>query len=244
MHRLHLSRHALPAVLAIAASLLAPLFAGGDTVYGTAGSATARAAVNDDVLQVQAPDARFAVGGEAMTVARQIAEQHWGTAPCGGSVNIVWAQLTDDTNATAAWRNPTDAWNNAGENFDCQIEFNARSDFDWPKLCTVMTHEVGHLVGQPHSDAGGQLMSPVYSDALPACRGPEPGAPPPVAKPEPTEDAGVVALSADVEKPLRSSKKKKAKTSKRCTRRFRAGRRTLRCVKAPRKAGRIARKRR
>src|SRR3712207_6942749 len=45
-----------------------------------------------------------------------------------------------------SWRNPTDAWNNAGENFDCVIEFNAGADYDWPKLCTVMTHEMGHLV--------------------------------------------------------------------------------------------------
>src|SRR3712207_9307195 len=64
-----------------------------------------------------------------------------------------------DTNATASWRNPSDAWNNPGENFDCRIEFNATAEYDWPKFCTVMTHEVGHLSGQPHSDRPGELMS-------------------------------------------------------------------------------------
>ena len=253
MHRLHLSRHALPAVLAVVVALLAPLLAGGGTVTATAGSAVARAAVNERVTAVAAPDVRFAINGEAMTVARQIAEQHWGTSACNGAVNLVWTQLDDDTNATAAWRNPTDAWNNAAENFDCTIEFNARSDFDWPKLCTVMTHEIGHLVGNQHADAPGQLMSPIYAEPLPACAGDEPGAPPAPAAAEPVEeelvdDGEPVALSADAKratkKPLSASKKtKRAKTSKRCARRFSATRRTTRCAKASRKVGRAARAR-
>ena len=256
MHRLHPSRHAIPAVLAVVAALVAPLFAGPGATSGTAGSAVARAAVNEDVIPAPAPEARFAIGGPAMAAARQIAEQHWGTPPCGGNIVIAWAQLDEETNATAAWRNPTDAWNNAGENFDCHIEFNARSDFDWPKLCTVMTHEVGHLVGQPHADIGGQLMSPVYSEPLPACTGAEPGAPAPVATPEPeVAEETVVALRASKtaaktkkkaaakKKPLRAGKKK-PKGSKRCTRRFRAGRKALRCGKPHRAAGRAVRARR
>ena len=247
MHRLHLSRHALPAVLAIIAGLLAPLFAGDGSVRGTAGSATARAAV--DTPDAPAPSARFAVEGPAIAAARPVAEQHWGKAPCGGNVVVTWAQLDPDTNATAAWRNPTDAWNNAGENFDCHIEFNADSDYDWPKLCTVMTHEVGHLVGNPHSEAAGELMSPVYSEPLEVCLGPEPGAPAPAAAPEPSADEVAVALAAPkttvAKKPLRSAAtKKKAKTAKRCTRRFSAGRRNLRCAKTSRKVGRAARARR
>ena len=33
----------------------------------------------------------------------------------------------------------------------------------------VIAHEVGHLVGQQHAEQAGQLMSPYYSDPLPAC---------------------------------------------------------------------------
>ena len=247
MHRLHVSRHTVPAALVVVAALLAPLFAAGPGgVTGAAGSATARAASND---RVPAPDHRFAVGSPAMTTAQQIAEQHWNAKPCRGEVRVAWTQLEADTNATAAWRNPTDAWNNAGENFDCVIEFNAGADYDWPKLCTVMTHEMGHLVGQPHALRDGELMSPVYSEPLPACTGDEPGAPAPAPEVilEDEESEPVVALSAvDRRSVKRTSAKKRAKGSKKnCTRRFSAkGRRTLRCAKPQRRAGRIARKRR
>jgi Matrixin len=252
VHRLHLSRHAVvPAFLVGVVSLLASLGVAGADVTGSAGSATARAAVHQPVA---APDVRFALGGEAMTVARDIAQQHWGTAPCGGQVEIAWAQLDGETNATAAWRNPTDAWNNAGENFDCRIEFNAASDYDWPKLCTVMTHEMGHLVGQPHAANPGELMSPIYTDPLPACTGQEPGAPAPVAEAEPVAEPAVAVPSTSAakkrvvvkRKPLKAAKRtaRKAKGSKRCTRSFRAGRRSQRCVKTQRRAGRIARTRR
>jgi hypothetical protein len=106
-----------------------------------------------------------------------------------------------------------------------------------------MTHEVGHLVGRPHSDVPGQLMSPVYSEPLEACLGPAPGAPEPAAVPEPDVAEAVVSLQQPrrpvAKKPLSSkTAKKNAKTKKRCTRRFRAGRRTLRCVKPQRKASR------
>jgi hypothetical protein len=253
VHRLRTCRHAAPAVLATALSLLVPFAAtgGADGVTGTAGSATARAAAHEPVT---APDVRFALGGPAMTTARQIAETHWGSAPCSGQVEIVWAQLEPDTNATAAWRNPTDAWNNPVENFDCRIEFNAASDYDWPKLCTVMTHEMGHLVGQQHSARSGELMSPIYAEAIPVCNGLEPGAPAPAPAPveadeefvafrkaQPSARATTAAKRTTGTK--KAAKRKKAKRSKRCTRVFRSGRRVMRC-KPQRKAGRTSRARR
>lgn len=231
-----LRRHVVPVAL-LAASLAAPFFTvGGDSyVTGTAGSAVARAAVNEEVAP---PESRYAVGGEAMQQAKGLAEQHWGGPACGDKVEIVWTQLAEDTNATASWRNPSDAWNNPGANFDCRIEFNAGAEYDWAKFCTVMTHEVGHLSGQPHSARPGELMSPIYSDALPACEGPEPGAPAPAPAAEPT------ATQADASADLRRSAKKPAakkkttkrkirrlKAGKRCTRVFKAGRKTFRCKK-------------
>ena len=252
MHRLRPSRHTFPAVVAVVAALLVPLFTGSGSVRGTAGSAVARAAQNDAAVAVPAPDVRFAVGSEAMNAARSQAERHWGRAACNGEVAVTWTQLDPVTNATASWRNPSDAWANSYENYDCQIELNADTDYDWPKLCTVMTHEIGHLVGLPHSDVSGDLMSPVYSKPLPACMGPEPGAPPPPA-PAPAPAAVAVAdassksttsaRTAAVKKPLRAKTKRSAKRTKRCTRRFQAGRRSTRCTKAQLRAARAARAR-
>ena len=210
-------------------ALVVPLLTQGAerAVAGSAGSVTARAAVHTPVA---APDVRFAVGGPAITEARRLAEQHWGTAPCGGNVEIAWASLDADTNATAGWRNPTDAWNNAGENFDCRVEFNAGADYDWPKLCTVMTHELGHLVGQPHSDRPGELMSPIYTDPLPACNGPEPGAP--AAAPAPVVEETVVPVAAATKRKPRAAVTRRLGAAKRCTRNFRAkNRKASRCVK-------------
>ena len=244
MHRLHPSRHSLPAAIAVAFALLAPLLAGGGRVDATAGSAVARAAANEPAVAVPAPDARFAVGTEAMTVARQIADQHWGTSACAGTVSVVWIVLEPSVNATASWRNPTDAWNNAAENYDCSIEFNVDTDYDWPKFCTVLAHEIGHLVGNPHAGASGQLMSPTYSRPLQACEGPEPGVPAPAVGPAPVAEPSVPKTAAkqpaakktlSASAPAKTSTKRKAKTSKRCTRRFRATRKSRVCAKAARK---------
>lgn len=256
MPRLHRSRHAVPAILVTAASLAAPLFFGGADagVAGMAGSATARAAQHSPV---QAPSQRFAVGSPAFNSARDIAQAHWGTSPCSGSVDIAWVSLDPDTNATAAWRNPTDAWNNPSQNFDCRIEFNANADYDWPKLCTVMTHEMGHLVGQPHDQNPGQLMSPIYTDPIGVCTGPEPGGPA-AAPPAPgsglvTEDESWAERAFDDEpaaakkKPAARKKttkrtlRKAKRTKRRCTRVFRAGRKTFRCKWLKRRTGRYAR---
>ena len=73
-----------------------------------------------------------------MEAARAIAVAHWGADPCGGAYTLTWTALDLGTNATASWRNPTDAWNNAGANFDCRIDLNPQADFDFPKLCTVL----------------------------------------------------------------------------------------------------------
>ena len=247
-----LRRHVVPIAL-LAASLAAPFFTvGGDSyVTATAGSAVARAAVNEEVAP---PETRYAVGGEAMQSAKGLAQQHWGGPACGDKVEIVWTQLEEDTNATASWRNPSDAWNNPGENFDCRIEFNAGADYDWAKFCTVMTHEMGHLSGQPHSDRPGELMSPVYTDALPACEGPEPGAP--AQAPAPALDAEPTATQADASADLKRAAKKPAakkkttkrklrryKAGKRCTRVFKAGRKTFRCKKLKKGARRTATRR-
>lgn len=244
--RPRISRHALPATLVAAASLAMPFVATADPgVAGAAASVTARAAQH---VEEPAP-ARFAVGGPLFQSAQRIAGEHWGgVAACGGDVAVTWAALAPGTNATATWRNPTDAWNNAVANFDCSIELNANAEFDFAKLCTVLAHEVGHLVGRPHAAHAGDLMSPIYSTPLPACVAAAPPGPPDVAD-EPAEAAtspAVLQTASRASSPRKASAKRKkrsvrwslrkAGSAKRCVRRFAAGRRAakVRCARVAR----------
>lgn len=183
----------------------------------------------------------FPVGGAEFQRAFGIAKAHWGTAPCRGKVTFTWAGLEPQTNARATWSNPTDAWNNPRANFDCSIVFNTLTQYDFPMLCTVMAHELGHLLGRQHEEAEGQLMSPIYSTPLPECGG----------APAPAADAHVHAEESDdpiawsVTKKAKARKKKarsgkqkarsgkhKARSGKRrrCVVRSRAGKRVRRCV--------------
>ncbi|HEV2814887.1 MAG TPA: matrixin family metalloprotease, partial [Solirubrobacteraceae bacterium] len=195
MGSLRLDRHALSAAALCALVLLAAcLFASGP-VSGSAVSAGPRASVGADA------DALFPADGASIALGRELAERHWGGAACDGSVDVAWTVLEPGTNATASWRNPTDAWNNADENFDCRIDFNARADFDWEKLCTVMAHEIGHLLGRQHVADAADLMAPLYSDPLAACATtPDPARPvaagAPVVEVEPSLDDEVAAVAA------------------------------------------------
>lgn len=223
---------ALPAVLVAGLALAVPAVTASDAdTVGTAGSVVAKAAQAEGT---PGGDQRYPVGGAAMEQARAIAVAHWGANPCGGAYALTWTPLDSGTNATASWRNPTDAWNNAGANFDCRIDINPQADFDFPKLCTVLTHEVGHLVGQQHDPNPGQVMSAYYSTPLPACQREEPGAPAPVAAPLPAEDDadGIDIIASD--EPRRTFRKKTAKTKtktvKRCVfRKAVSGKRVKRC---------------
>jgi hypothetical protein len=184
----------LPLVAVVAVTLAGALAPGGAAVSGTATSATTRAAA--DGAPAIAPDVRFPAGGPSVAAAWDVAARHWGSLPCGGEVEFAWTRLDAGTNATASWYNPTDAWNNAAENFDCRVDFNVEMDFDWEKFCTVLAHEAGHLLGRRHV-AGDLLMDPTYSRPLPACQqSADPAAPAPVAAPAPEADETVVVASA------------------------------------------------
>ena len=236
----------LPAVLVAVAALVLPLLGADELgVAVSAGSVTAKAAQHDG----EPADARFPVDGPLFAEARRIADAHWGATACNGEIAVSWAALEQGTNATAAWRNPTDAWGNPGENFDCAIVLNRDAEFDFGKLCTVVTHEVGHLVGRQHADAQGDLMFPLYSTPLPACAqaapedeladedvaGTDETATPAVAKP--SKAARAATRKASSKRSLR-----KARPRTRCVRRFSDGRRTKRCVRVAERSQRGARR--
>jgi hypothetical protein len=183
-------------VLAVVVATLAAAFApgAGGAERGASASFTPRAAGEPAV----APDARFPVGGPSVAKALEVAAAHWGATPCGGKVEVAWGRLEAGTNAIATWWNPTDAWNNAPQNFNCRIDFNAEMDFDWVKLCTVMAHEAGHLLGRRHV-AGDPLMGELYTDELPLCeQTADPAAP---AAPTPAPPASAASADAGAPQP-------------------------------------------
>jgi hypothetical protein len=189
----------------------------------------------------------FPVGGAEFERARAIAQGHWGAVPCAGNVAYTWQGLEPLTNARASWSNPTSAWGNAAANFDCEVVFNTITAYDFPMLCTVMTHEIGHLLGHAHDPAAGQLMSAIYTTPLPEC---SPAAPAPAAEQASAgQDEGV---AWNVSEPKASKKRKstarkatsgrKSAKRKRCVVRFKAGKRVRRCVTLKHKSSRKTRK--
>ncbi len=191
MGRLAPHRHAFAAAALVALVLLGAwlALARPEPVQGSSVSASPRGAIGEE--GAGPADALFPADGPSMAGARTIAEAHWGGPACDGEVTVAWAVLEPGTNATASWRNPTHAWDNAAENFDCRIDFNVRADFDWPKLCSVMAHELGHLLGRQHTGDPADLMAPLYAEPLPACdQSPDPARP---AEPAPAADEPVEA---------------------------------------------------
>lgn len=137
------------------------------------------------------------VGSPRLTLALSLGEQHWGTTPCSGQFAVAWTAQSPQVNAVSRWSNPFDAYLQPTLNADCSIELNPSATWDWPKFCTVMVHEIGHLDGQPHVDDPNNVMSPVYTRPVAECtvhadpQAPEPIAQVTVATPSFTPAAGL-----------------------------------------------------
>lgn len=143
------------------------------------------AAVAPDAASAQSPaqplppSVRFAVGSAPMLAAQSIARDTWGTDACGGQVTVTWDVLAPNYNAQSTWTNPFDSYADPLANYGCTIELNTSMTFDWPKFCTVVVHEYGHLDGQQHSPDPRSVMAAIYGGPLAACAAmPEPGAVP------------------------------------------------------------------
>jgi hypothetical protein len=112
-------------------------------------------------------------------LAATLAERYWGAVPCGGQIVVrAEQQLTAGMDPT------TDGWvtfeSSLGANdlqappstyTACTISLarwqwptRARQAADWNMFCLTVVHEMGHLLGHPHSLAPGSVMAPEFTN--------------------------------------------------------------------------------
>ena len=112
---------------------------------------------------------------DALTsTAHGLAVARWGVDPCGGQVAVTWAHMGAGINARSTWMS-VDIHNPATYS-QCAISYNLDIDWDWPKLCTVIEHELGHLAGHDHVNDPHDVMSPYYVYPTAECAAGQPAA--------------------------------------------------------------------
>src|SRR5204863_7235947 len=111
--------------------------------------------------------------------------------------------MGDGINARSQWMS-TDA-RDPSTYSDCAIAYNLDVDWDWPKLCTVIEHELGHLAGHDHVNDPHDVMSPYYVYPTPECA----ASAAPAAAPAPVTTAEAPAVTPPASKA--TTRKKKAK---------------------------------
>jgi Matrixin len=130
------------------------------------------------IALVAAPAAAFADDAEPapipvpaadslMATAHSLGVARWGVDPCGGQVAMSWEHMGTGINARSQWMS-IDV-HDASTFSDCSIAYNLDVDWDWPKLCTVVEHELGHLSGHDHVADPHDVMSPYYVYPSPEC---------------------------------------------------------------------------
>ena len=126
--------------------------------------------------------------GEEVGRALRIAETYWGSAPCAGEIVVSAAQpvpsgMASDTDAWVTFDSSLgvdDLAAPASTYTACRIGLArwqwptpASISSDWGMFCLTVIHEIGHLMGHPHSTLPGSVMAPVFSGEAsvpPVCR--------------------------------------------------------------------------
>ena len=112
-------------------------------------------------------------------LATAVAKRYWSAAPCAGQITVLTDMpLAPDLDPT------TDGWvtfnsslgpNNleapANTYTQCTISLAhwqwptaTAIQNDWNMFCLTVIHEMGHLLGHPHSLSPGSVMAPVFID--------------------------------------------------------------------------------
>ena len=187
-------------------------------------AAPAAAQADPAPLPVPAADS-FMATAHAFAVAR------WGMDPCGGQVAVSWTHMGPGINARSTWLS-LDV-HDPSTFSACAITYNLDVDWDWPKLCTVVEHELGHLSGHDHVDDPHNVMSPYYVYPAPECAA--------GASADTTRTAASSAAKKSTKKAAKKTTKKAVHKRKASTRKAAQARARAR-ARAKNKASRVAKR--